>query len=59
MGPRHRRRATGQGTWVPLVNNGEDAMPAMQFNSGDHTNSLIPFFAKGEGARQLRAAARG
>jgi alkaline phosphatase len=51
--------ATGQGTWVPLVNNGEDTVPGMQFNSGDHTNSLIPFFAKGEGARHLRAAATG
>jgi len=57
-GPGSGADATGKGTWVPLVNNGEDAVPAMQFNSGDHTNSLIPFFAKGEGARQLRAAAK-
>ena len=50
-GPGSGADATGKGTWVPLVNNGEDAVPGMQFNSGDHTNSLIPFFAKGEGAR--------
>ena len=47
----------GNGTWTPLVNNGEDVTPGMQFNSGDHTNSLIPFFARGEGAADLRAAA--
>jgi alkaline phosphatase len=48
----------GNGTWVPLVNNGEDATPGMQFNSGDHTNALIPFFAKGVGAGDLRSAAK-
>ncbi|HEX5643785.1 MAG TPA: alkaline phosphatase [Thermoleophilia bacterium] len=47
----------GNGTWTPLVNNGEDVTPGMQSNSGDHTNSLIPFFARGEGAADLRAAA--
>ena len=56
-GPGSGADATGQGTWVPLVNNGEDAVPGMQFNSGDHTDSLIPFFARGEGAADLRAAA--
>ncbi len=58
-GPGSGADATGKGTWTPLVDNGEDAVPGMQFNSGDHTNSLIPIFAKGEGASQLRAAARG
>jgi alkaline phosphatase len=49
----------GNGTWMPLVNNGEDAVPGMQWNSGDHTNSLVPFFAKGPAASELRAAAKG
>lgn len=47
----------GNGTWTPLLNNGEGAVPGMQWNSGDHTNSLVPFFAKGPGAAQYRAAA--
>jgi alkaline phosphatase len=29
----------------------------MQFNSGDHTNSLIPLFAKGDAARGLKQLA--
>lgn len=33
--------------WMPLVNNGAGNLPGMQWNSGNHTNSLIPFFAKG------------
>lgn len=48
---------TGPGsnpTWEPLVNNGEGVLPGMQFNSYDHTNSLIPLFAKGDAARNLR-----
>ena len=56
-GPGSGADATGQGTWIPLASSGEDTVPAMQFNSGDHTNSLIPFFARGEGAADLRAAA--
>jgi alkaline phosphatase len=56
-GPGSGADATGQGSWVPLFNNGEDAVPGMQFNGGDHTNSLIPFFARGEGAADLRATA--
>lgn len=48
---------TGPGSnpsWEPLHNNGEGELPGMQFNSTDHTNSLIPLFAKGDGARLLR-----
>lgn len=36
--------------WYPLVNNGPGKMPGMEWHSKDHTNSLIPFFAKGTGA---------
>ncbi|MDZ4170125.1 MAG: alkaline phosphatase [Coriobacteriia bacterium] len=45
--------------WNPLANFGIGVAPGMQFNSGDHTNSLIPLFAKGSAARHLRAAATG
>ena len=45
--------------WTPLVNGGKGIMPGMQFNSGDHTNSLIPIFAKGRGSSKLKAAATG
>jgi alkaline phosphatase len=34
----------------PIKNNGKGKMPDMQFNSTSHTNTLVPFFAKGAGA---------
>ncbi len=36
--------------WKPLVNNGKGVQPGMAWCSDDHTNQLIPFFAKGQGA---------
>jgi alkaline phosphatase len=45
---------TGPGsdpTWEPIVNYGASTLPGMEWHSGDHTNSLIPFFAKGDAAR--------
>ncbi len=48
---------TGPGSdpaWMPLVNNGEGNPPGMEWQSGDHTNSLIPFFAKGRDATLFR-----
>ena len=49
------RQSTGAGdvTWAhePLQNNGADNLPGMQWNSGSHTNSLIPFYAKGAGSQ--------
>jgi alkaline phosphatase len=41
---------SGDGVWTPLVNNGAGNMPGMQWNSGSHTNALIPFFANGSGS---------
>jgi alkaline phosphatase len=58
-GPGTGADAAGNGTWAPLANNGEDAVPGTQWNSGDHTNSLVPFFAKGPAANAFRAAATG
>lgn len=43
-------------TFEPLVNHGKGALPGMQWNSGDHTNSLIPFYARGIGARWFKQA---
>ncbi len=34
----------------PVVNNGRNQMPGMRYNSGGHTNQLIPFYAKGAGS---------
>jgi alkaline phosphatase len=36
--------------WKPLVNNGAGKLPGMKWNSGNHTNSLLPLFAKGAGS---------
>jgi alkaline phosphatase len=38
------------GVYDEVINNGRGEMPAMAWNSGDHTNQLIPFYAKGAGA---------
>ena len=34
----------------PIVNNGKGNIPDMKWNSNNHTNSLVPFFAKGAGS---------
>jgi alkaline phosphatase len=38
------------GSFSPLVDNGPGQLPGYQYRSGDHTNSLIPFYAKGRGS---------
>jgi len=43
--------------WVPVVNNGAGRLPGMQWNFGEHTNQLIPFFAKGDDGRWFKKAA--
>ncbi len=51
---------TGPGsdpTWEPIVNNGAGNLPCMEWHSGDHTNAVIPFFAKGDVARLFKAYA--
>jgi alkaline phosphatase len=40
--------------WLPLVNNGQGKLPGMQWNANGHTNSLVPFYAKGAGSRQFK-----
>ena len=36
--------------WKPIKNNGKGNLPGMEWHSGSHTNSLVPFFAKGAGS---------
>jgi alkaline phosphatase len=43
--------SAADGTWNPLVNNGKGEVPGHEWNSGNHTNSLVPFYARGSGAR--------
>lgn len=45
------------GVYDEVVNQGEGIMPTMAWNSGDHTNQLIPFFAKGRGAEIFKKMA--
>jgi len=40
--------------FVPITDQGKEHLPVMKFNSPDHTNSLIPFFAKGVGSELYR-----
>ncbi len=37
--------------WLPVVNNGAGNLPGMQWNSPNHTNSLMILSAKGDAAR--------
>ncbi len=40
----------GGDPFIAVKDQAKDVLPLMQFNSTDHTNSLIPFFAKGTGS---------
>ncbi|MCI0513147.1 alkaline phosphatase, partial [candidate division KSB1 bacterium] len=46
--------AAGQPIWNPLQNHGKGVLPGMEWHSGEHTNALIPFFAKGAASESLR-----
>jgi alkaline phosphatase len=41
----------------PLKNNGRGQVPGMQWHSDQHTNSLVPFYARGAGLHLLRPLA--
>jgi len=43
--------------WTPIVNMGAGTLPGMEWHSGDHTNNLVPFFAKGDAARMFKKLA--
>jgi len=38
----------GTAVFHPIVDNGVGALPGMQWNSSNHTNQLVPLFAKGD-----------
>jgi alkaline phosphatase len=44
----------GEEPFYPLVDTGKDQLPIMEFHSTGHTNSLIPFYAKGAGSELYR-----
>jgi alkaline phosphatase len=44
----------GEKPFLPLSDNGKGNLPVMNFNSGNHSNSLIPFYAKGAGSKLYR-----
>src|SRR4030042_682522 len=51
---------TDKGTlWNEIKNNGRRKPPAMQWNSPSHTNSLVPFYAKGKDAELFKESAVG
>lgn len=46
-----------EGVYDEVVNQGAGVMPIMAWNSGSHTNQLIPFFAKGAGSELFKKLA--
>ncbi len=40
----------GTGLWWPLQGQGQGRMPLLQWNIKGHTNSLVPFYARGAGS---------
>lgn len=46
-------------TWPPLRNNGFGTLPGLEWHSGGHTNSLVPFFANGTAAQRFNERATG
>ena len=56
MGPGSGQTAEGP-VWNPLTNNGPNTLPTVEWHSGSHTNSLVPFYSKGRYARLFERAA--
>jgi alkaline phosphatase len=53
---------TGPGSdpaWTAVANNGKGIMPSVKWNSTQHTNSLVPVFAKGANSNLLLQYADG
>jgi len=48
-----------QEIWRPLINNGAGKQPGMEWHSHSHTNSLIPFYAKGNGSGKFSQKIKG
>lgn len=43
-----------KGKLSPVINNGAGAEPSVFWNSGNHTNQLVPLYAKGQGADLIK-----
>jgi len=56
-GPKSGASSDGP-VWNPLANRGVGKTPEMEWHSTGHTNSLVPFYAKGAGARLFRRRAQ-
>ncbi len=48
----------GVANYTSVVNNGKGNVPGVKWNSGGHTNQLIPLFAKGTAANLLKTYVR-
>jgi alkaline phosphatase len=46
------------GTFKPITNKGRYVVPGVEWGSGDHTNQLIPLYAKGGIAEFLNTYVR-
>ncbi len=40
--------------WTPVINHGQGNLPGVEWHSNGHTNSLVPFFAKGAGSEKFK-----
>jgi alkaline phosphatase len=49
----------GIGMWWPLQGQGRGRIPLLQWNIKGHTNSLVPFYARGAGSAKFKAYAAG
>lgn len=45
--------------WKPIGNNGKGKLPSVEWFSKDHTNSLVPFYAKGTGSSKFLDVIKG
>ena len=52
-GPNHNNQTVNNPNLNPIVNNGTGILPGHTYHSGNHTNMLVPVFAKGAGAEKL------
>lgn len=48
----------GKPVWNPIANMGKAKQPKMEYHSGSHTNSLVPFHAQGVGSQAFTALAK-
>ncbi len=52
-GPDDVEEGLAEMVWTVPTNNGKGNLPTTEWHSGDHTNQLIPLYAKGSGSEML------